>query len=304
MIGTPWRSATGLAHGVAASILAVAMSAVAGPAAPSPSTTPTSPTTPTSTTTLTPRPPSDAAMAAVRTMQRRHFGRMKLPERRAAGRDAIAAETDPDRLMAMAVLLRAEADDVRRSLLDRLASPAGDGQPLLAWIAIVDEDPRLRGAATMRLTEPAGPGVRAMLRAALVHGTLEQQDRAAELAAWIGVTELLPMLVDRLVRCRPSGVSGTSDDRGLGLGVALVLVSGGSGTPGTIGGPAHRVSLRSREASWAAGCAEFRCAPRPAMHAAVLALARRIGGSDTPDFGIDRSRWRAWIEATDRPRSP
>ena len=290
------RASRGPAAAVAAGIAAAALLAATVAA------TPPSPPSPTSTiTTATPRPPSDAALAAVRTMQRRHFGRMKLPERRAAGRDLLAAETDPDRLMAMAVLLRDEADDVRRALLDRLAALAGDGQPLLAWIAIVDDDPRLRGAATMRLAEPAAPGVRAMLRAALEHGTDQQQDRAAELAAWLGLPELPPMLVDRLVRCLRTEAAGPGDGHGIGLGVALVLVSGESGTPGTIGGPTGRIGLGDRDAPWAARGREIRCGPRPAIHAAVLALARRIGGPDTPDFGVDRDRWRAWIAATNRP---
>ncbi len=282
-------SGAGRARGIAAAIAAAAISMLALAANGS------------ATTTATPRPPSDAAVTAVRTMQRLHFGRMKRPERRAAGLDALAAETDPDRLMAMAMLLRDEADDVRRALLDRLASPAGDGRPLLAWIAIVDDDPRLRGAATMRLSDSAGPGVRAMLRAALVHGTHEQQDRAAELTAWLGVAELLPMLVDRLVRCGPPEGAGTTDGQGIGLGVGLVLVGGESGSPGVIGGPARRLGLGRPDAPWAAGCREIRCAPSPAIHAAVLALARRIGGADTPDFGVDRRRWHAWIAATNRP---
>lgn len=294
-----------LAGGCAAMITAAAIAAGALAATPARAPAPTTPmpSSPAAATTATPRVPSDAALAAVRTMQRRHFGRMKLPDRRAAGREALAAETDPDRLMAMTMLLRDEAADVRRALLDRLASPAGDGQPMLAWIAIVDDDPRLRGAATMRLGEPAGPAVTAMLRAALIRGTHEQQDRAAELAAWLGVPELLPLMVERLERCRPVRGAGASGGRGLGLepGVSLVLVGGDAGTPGSIERPTRHIGLGSREVSWAAGCRAARCRTNPAMHAAVLALARRIGGSDTPDFGFDRRRWRAWIATTGRP---
>ncbi len=247
--------------------------------------------------------PSAAAIRAIRALQREHFGRMKDPGRRADGCLTIAAESDPDRLMAMAMLLRDEADDVRLTLLERLSGLTGTGHAILAWIAIVDDDPGLRGAATMRIAGPAAPEVGWMLRAALRDGTSLQQDRAAELAAWLGATDLLPWLIDRLVTCRRPDGHRRDGGVGIGLGVDLVVVSGEAGAPGSIGGPASRVGLAHGGSRISDARGRERCRPRPAIHAAVLALARRVGGEGTPDHGHDRSRWHAWLTATTGDRA-
>ena len=247
--------------------------------------------------------PSPDAIRAVRRLQREHFGRMREPDRRAGGRRIIASESDPGRLMAMAMLLRDEADDVRLALLERLATVAGSGHAILTWIAIVDDDPRLRGAATMRITSPDATEVHLMLRAALGDGTPIQQDRAAELAAWLGATDLLPGLIDRLVGCRQVRGDHREGGVGIGLGVGLVLVAGVPDAGGSFRGPASRIGLAAGTPWQPAACNRISCGPRPAIHAAVLALSRRLGGPDTPDHGLDRLRWHAWLAATEE-RSP
>ncbi len=242
--------------------------------------------------TATGTPPDErSAEIDARILRRTHFGGVRDRRVREAGYDAIRRISGAEPLLATAAALSDEADDVRGVLLEHLADSGRPGQLVLAWLAIADDDPRLRGAAAMRLEHPPAPVVVDVARAALRGGTAAELDRAAELAAWLGAIELLPALVDRLAvvrgrRMRPSAGIGFS-----GYGLARTFDAGGGVLP---------VPLLTRSGTvLSAGGRPVRVRrwlePRPAVHRAVLVLARRLAGPDAPDHGYDAARWREWI---------
>jgi hypothetical protein len=241
--------------------------------------------------------PADAAESRARTIRRVHFGRARSPETRAAGFAAVRSITDPAGLLALAAELSNEADDVRAVLVSHLAASGEIGAAVLAWLAITDDDAVLRGAAAQQLDAPASNAVLAILRDALSHGTAREIDRAAELAAWIGATEVLPLLIHRLstVITVRSGYA----DWGRRTIVSISTVLSAEATSyGVIGQPfltSTGVALTSGTSPRTTRRVDR---PRPAVHRAVVALARLQFGRDAPDFGYDRPAWFAWLDET------
>lgn len=226
-----------------------------------------------------------------RLLRRTYFSRGRDAEVRAAGYAAIRRVAGLEDLLATATVLADEADDVRAVLLERLEDAQRPGLIVLAWLAISDDDPSLRGAAAMRLPTSPDPTVAWAIREALRHGTPMEIDRAAELAAWLGATDLMPALVDHLAIVR---VRRLSPNGGIGLAQVLGTRSADLG-PGTL--PTPILARTGTILSAGPGRRPLRrwLEPRPAVHRSLLVLARLAHGPEAPDHGYDAAAWRRWI---------
>ncbi len=238
-------------------------------------------------------PASREAADAIATIRRRHFGMRRDPAVRAVGIAMLREWRDPASLLVMHRLLRREKDDVRRAMLDHFESLDSAGQGALAWIAIHDEDPALRGEAQRRLQRPADPAALAIIDDALRGLRHEPVNRAGLLAGHLDAIAAIPHLIFAQVASDEVPESGDLAWIAIGSQISYVadlvpIVGNGVGAfqpvPGTI---YQGVVLQVRDA--------VAISYRTDVHRSLVAMTSRIQGDPTGDLGYDPVAWWHWF---------
>jgi len=238
-------------------------------------------------------PASREAADAIASVRRRFLGMRRDAEGRASGIAMLREWRDPAALLVMHRLLRREKDDVRRAMLDHFESLESPGQGALAWIAIHDEDPALRGEAQRRLHRPADPAALAILDDALRGRHHQSVNRAGLLAGHLDAISAIPHLAFAQVAADEVTESGDLAWIAIGSRISYVanlipVVGDGVGTfqpvPGTI---FEGVVLQVRDA--------VAISYRTDVHRALVAMTSRLHGSPTGDLGYDPMAWRRWF---------
>lgn len=236
---------------------------------------------------------SREASDAIASIRRRHLGTRRDPEGRAAGIAMLREWREPAALLVMHRLLRREKDDVRRAMLDHFESLESPGQGALAWIAIHDDDPALRGEALRRLQRPADPAALAILDDALRGLRHETVNRAGLLAGHLDAIAAIPHLAFAQVAADEVPESGDLAWIAIGSQVSYVadlvpIVGNGVGAfqpvPGTI---YEGAVLQVRDA--------VAISYRTDVHRSLVAMTSRLHGAPTGDLGYDPAAWRRWF---------
>ncbi len=237
---------------------------------------------------------SREAADAIASIRRRFLGMRRDPELRATGLALLREWRDPASLLVMHRLLRREKDDVRRAMLDHFESLESPGQGALAWIAIHDEDPKLRGEAQRRLQRPADPAALAILDEALRGTRHDAVNRAGLLAGHLEAIAAIPHLIFAQVAADDVPEEGDLAWIAIGSQISYVadlvpVVGNGVGAfqpiPGTI---MEGVVLQVRDA--------VAVSYRTDVHRSLVAMTSRIHGSPTGDLGYDPAAWWRWFD--------
>jgi len=237
---------------------------------------------------------SREATDAIASIRRRFLGMRRDPELRARGLAMLREWRDPAAILVMHRLLRRERDDVRRAMLDHFESLGSAGQGGLAWIAIHDEDPALRGEAQRRLRRPADPAALAILDHAIRSTRHETVNRAGLLAGHLEAIAAIPHLIFAQVAADEVREEGDLAWIAIGSQISYVadlvpIVGNGVGAfqpiPGTI---MEGVVLQVRDA--------VAISYRTDVHRALVAMTTDLHGVPTGDLGYDPAAWWRWFD--------
>ena len=236
---------------------------------------------------------SRRAKDELRSIRRRWLGQRRDPEMRAEGIARLGEFTEPAALLPMHEVLREEEDDVRLAMLDHFASLGSPGQAALAFVAIRDADPALRGEALRRLQRPADPGSLAMLDEALRERRHETVNRAGLVAGHLQALEAIPHLVFAQVAADEVPASGDLAWIAIGSQISyvadLVPVVGnnvGAFQP-VVGTIMEGVVLQVQDA--------VAISYRTDVHRSLVAMTTYDFGEPTDSLGYDPARWHAWF---------
>lgn len=236
---------------------------------------------------------SRRAKDELRSIRRRWLGQRRDPEMRAEGIARLGEFTEPAALLPMHEVLREEEDDVRLAMLDHFASLGSPGQAALAFVAIRDADPALRGEALRRLQRPADPGSLAMLDEALRERRHETVNRAGLVAGHLQALEAIPHLVFAQVAADEVPASGDLAWIAIGSQISyvadLVPVVGnnvGAFQP-VVGTIMEGVVLQVQDA--------VAISYRTDVHRSLVAMTTYDFGEPTDFLGYDPARWHAWF---------
>jgi hypothetical protein len=248
---------------------------------------------------LAPRAKSRDDASAIRRIKREHFGDVRDQAKREDGIAKLRSFRDPAAMVPMYKELRGEADDVVIATLDHFASLGEPGQAALAWIAINDEDPRLRNEATDRLHRPASPAVLGVLDHSLRSTVHMVANRAGSLAGSLNAIETIPLLI--FAQATQDRIERKGDLAWIAIGTQLAytanvvpVVGNNSGAfqpiVGVIG---EGVVLRVTDA--------VVVSYRTDIHTSLVNMTTADWGQSTNQFGYDMRAWWAWYNDTYLP---
>ncbi|MHC4910485.1 MAG: hypothetical protein ACYTF9_12265, partial [Planctomycetota bacterium] len=103
--------------------------------------------------------------------------------------------TDPAAFEPLLVELARESDLVRMAIVEHLEAQGEAGQAALAWAAVHHPDDAIRNEAGLRVTQPVGDAVKAVLEAALRSNDHHAAANAGGLAGALNVLETIPLLI-------------------------------------------------------------------------------------------------------------
>ncbi|MBL9148255.1 MAG: hypothetical protein JNM94_06115 [Phycisphaerae bacterium] len=213
--------------------------------------------------------------------------------RRAEGIAKLKTITNPSAMVPMYEMLRTQSDDIVLGVLDHFSSLGEGGQAALAWIAINDEDERIRHEATRRITKPATPAVLGVLDNALRSNTHMVVNRAGALAGTLNAIETLPLLIfaqatrDRIERKGDLAWIAIGTQMSYVSNVVPVLGDNSGAFQPIIGVINEGVLLRVTDA--------VVITYRTEVHTALVNMTSADWGQSTEYLGFDPARWYAWF---------
>ncbi len=239
---------------------------------------------------------SRRAEEELRSVRRRWLGSRRDPELRAEGLRRLREFTEPTALLPMHAVMRREGDDVRLAMLDHFAALGSPGQAALAYIAIHESDPDLRGEALRRLQQPADPGALAMLDEALRSRTHAVVNQAGFVAGHLQALQAIPHLIFAQVAADDVPESGDLAWIAIGSQISYVadlvpVVGNGVAAfqpiPGVI---MEGVVLQVQDA--------VVYSYRVEVHRSLVAMTSGVPGTPAESMGYDPRRWFAWFNET------
>lgn len=225
-------------------------------------------------------------------IRRTNLGRMRKPETRASGLEQLRSLDDPGFLYAMPEVLADEAEDVRRTVVEHLATSGPSGQAALAWTAIHGTTSAMREACLASLRGPAAAETLAVLQTALRGGNHRTIDRAGRIAGVMDAWPAIPHLV--ATQYSADRVRRKSDLAWIAIGTQrsyvqnLIPVTGdGSGAfQPVIGQILEGFVMRVMDA--------VVVIYRTEVHRSLVGITSRATGSDTSGNGWSFTAWRDW----------
>jgi len=131
----------------------------------------------------------------IRRVRHEYLGAVRVRALRDQGIAELLKLDDPAAFKPLIGELDREQDDVRLAVLDHFAGQGDDGQAALAWVAIHDDDERIRHEATRRLVAPASKPVLRVLDHGLRSPVHEIANHAGTVAGATFALETIPLLI-------------------------------------------------------------------------------------------------------------
>jgi hypothetical protein len=235
----------------------------------------------------------------IRRIRHEFLGEVRVRALRDQGIAELLKLDDPAAFKPLIEELQREADDVRLPMLDHFAGLGDDGQAALAWVAIHDDDERIRYEATRRLVAPASRPVLRVLDQGLRSPVHEIANAAGTVAGATFALETIPLLIFAqatadpvddegdlawiLVATQTAFVAGIEPVVGSGAGAFAVI-------PGTV---QEGVLLRVVDA-----VAIFY---RTEIHRVLVAMTTEDWGRPTEHLAYDMKAWWEWYNAEYAP---
>lgn len=239
----------------------------------------------------------------LRLIQREHFGRVRLVERREQGLRRLRTHTEPAAVLLMTELFDREEADVRGAILDHFATLGNEhGDAALAWEAVHGRDGWYRRRAGEHLAERAGalgetPGLARRVIAEALSGDDDHAAVAAgELVGTLRLFEFIPMMAAAQVATRGGGEDRSGDLGWIMIGnqtsfvadLVPVVSNAAVGLDPQIGVVSDGVMLRVHDA--------VVTVYRTEIHRTLVAMTSDAWGRPTGAMGFDAGAWREWYD--------
>ncbi|MHC4303650.1 MAG: HEAT repeat domain-containing protein, partial [Planctomycetota bacterium] len=131
----------------------------------------------------------------IRRVRHEYLGEVRVQALRDQGIAELLKLQDPAAFKPLIEELQREKDDVRLAVFDHLAALGDEGQAALTWVAIHDDDGRMRHEATRRLVAPASKPVLRVLDQGLRSPVHEIANAAGTVAGATYALETIPLLI-------------------------------------------------------------------------------------------------------------
>lgn len=213
--------------------------------------------------------------------------------RQADGIAQLRLISNPAAMVPMYEILRTEADEVVLSMFDHFASLGEAGQAALAWIAINDEDQRVRNEATRRIVTPASPAVLGVLDASLRSNTHMVANRAGALAGTLTALETIPLLI--FAQATRDQVERSGDLAWIAIGTQVSYVSNVVPVLGDNSGAFQPIIGVINEGVLMRVTDAVVVTYRTEIHTALVNMTSADWGQPTEHLGYDPAKWFAWF---------
>lgn len=229
----------------------------------------------------------------IRRIRGKYLGSKKFAPGRVRGLEELEQFTDAAAMEPLIDLARKDGEDVREWLFDHFAQRVDPdvGQATLAWMAIHDEDEKMRGGALAHLKSPASKTTRYVVERALQSPNMDIVSGGAGAAGALKLVEAIPHLI---VAQQPApSMSGTGDLAYITVGTQRYLVTdlqpvvgeNSAGFDPTLSAVTEGTVVRIQDA-----IVEFYNLD---AHNALVNIVQDDFGQPV-DFGFNVPRWKQW----------
>jgi hypothetical protein len=231
----------------------------------------------------------------IRRIRHEYLGEVRVRELRDQGIAELRTLDDPAAFKPLIDELQREADDVRLAVLDHFAGRGDEGQAALAWVAIHDDDDRIRYEAQRRLVAPASRPVLRVLDQGLRSPVHEIANNAGTVAGATFALETIPLLIFAQATADPAEDEGdlawilVATQRAFVARIEPVVGSGAGAFAVIPGVVQEGVLLRVVDA-----VAIFY---RTEIHRVLVAMTTEDWGRPTEYLAYDMKAWWEWYNA-------
>ena len=230
---------------------------------------------------------------------RRFLGNRRDPELRTIGLRGLSDFTDNGALFAMPFALRRERPDVRKAILEHLASSGPVGEAALAWTAIHHDDPAMRSEATAAIPNESEPLVLAVIAQGLRDQRHSVVNAAGALAGAIDAIQTIPLLI--FSQYSRDEVQKKGDLAWIAMGTQQSYVQNLIPVGGDNAGAFQPVIGTLTEGFVMRVSDAVAFVYRRDVHSSLIRLSGNASGQSTEHLGWDMHAWREWYNATYLP---
>jgi hypothetical protein len=232
----------------------------------------------------------------LRSIRRKHFGRIRAPELRARGLERLHEFVDPAAFRPMIEVLEDENDETRLAMLDHFSRQGDEGQAALAWMAIMDEDDAMRDEAMGRMVSPPATPVMRVLDQTLRSNKHAVANNAGLLAGSLGALDAIPLLIFAQATRdpRPSDEGDLAwiaieTQRAYVANLLPVVGDNVAAFQPIVGTVSEGIVLRATDA--------VVIVYRTEIHHALVSMTTRDWGHPTDHLGYDMKAWWEWYNS-------
>ena len=230
---------------------------------------------------------------------RRFFGSRRDPELRKIGLLGLTDFNENGALFAMPFALHRERADVRKAVLEHLASAGPAGEAALAWTAVHHSDPSMRSQATAAITNGSEPLVLAVIAQGLRDQRHSVVNAAGALAGAIDAVQTIPLLI--FSQYSRDEVRKKGDLAWIAMGTQQSYVQNLIPVGGDNAGAFQPVIGTLTEGFVMRVSDAVAFVYRRDVHSSLLSLSQNASGQSTEHLGWDMYAWREWYNNTYLP---
>ncbi len=231
----------------------------------------------------------------IRAIRHEHLGKIRNAQSRSEGIAQLREFTDPAAYMPLIRELTNEADDVRLTLLDHLATLGEHGQAALAWMTIYDHDPAIRNEALTRMVSPAQRPVLNVLDQALRHHRHTLANNAGMVAGALNALETIPLLIFAQATADPAESQG--DLAWIAIETQHAYVQRIEAVAGDAAGAFRPILGIVTDGVVLRVVDAVAINYRTEVHRSLVAMTTNDWGQSTAHLGYDMARWREWYNS-------
>ena len=228
----------------------------------------------------------------LRTIRYKYLGSRRLPELRQKGLLELTEFTDPASFGPMVEVFKFEKDDVKLAMLDHFAAQSEQGQAILAWIAIYNQDDAMRHEATKRLGDKATEPVLHHLDVALRSDDHDVAIAAATLAGTLHAAETIPLLI--FAQAAGGPVQPTGDLAWIAIERQIAYVQGVIPVVGSSAGAFIPIIGKLSDGTLMRVVDAVVIVYRTQIHTVLVAMTTAETGQSTAALNYDLGAWWHW----------
>lgn len=230
----------------------------------------------------------------IRQIRHKYLGRMRREDIHQQGIERLREFTDPAAFLPLIEELAREQDDVRLAMLDHFAAHDDEGQAALVWVAIYDNDPRIRNEALMRIAAPLRDPAKYVLDRALRRPEAKVVNAAASVAASFNVLETIPLLIFAQANVSENEQQREGDLAWIAIQTQRAYVAGLAPAVGSNVGAFQPIIGVVSEGSVVRVMDAVVIEYRTVAHRALVNMTSNDWGRSTARLGYDVRAWWSW----------